>query len=187
MKRLFIAVDLSDNQDVNKVYSEVKKKLFNNNIRWTKPENMHLTIKFLGSTPVEKVEKITSIMQNTIEESRSIALRFSRVGLFGSRYKPRVIWLGFKENSPLNELAENLKRKLEPIGFPYDRQNFVPHLTLGRINKILSKPHFQSVLDQYQELVFEPLKIGSIYLYESVLRKEGPEYRVIKEIKMVSE
>jgi len=182
MKRLFIAIDISDNQEVNNIYREVKKKLFNNKIRWTKPENMHITLKFLGSTPAEKVKNIVEVMGNVAKDYKEIEMNFSRVGLFGSSYKPRVIWLGFKENLVLTELAENLKRKLEPIGFPYDRQNFVPHLTLGRINKIESKSYFQSVLNGYKKLDLQAFQIKKIYLFESILQKEGPEYRVLHEV-----
>ena len=179
MKRLFIAIDLSDNQEVNMIYQEVKKRLLNNKIGWVKPENMHLTLKYLGSTPEEKVKKIIEDMHKSCENRKEISLEFSRIGIFGSSYKPRVIWLGFKENVFLEEFAEEIKKAMLPLGFSIDRQNFVPHLTLGRINKIESKRYFQSVLDQYRSLEFKPVTINKIYLYESILHKEGAEYKVI--------
>ena len=183
MKRLFIAVDLSGNQEVNKIYSEIKRRLINNKIRWVKPQNMHLTLKFLGSTPSDKVDSIIEITKQTVGKFKKTELLISQIGLFGSSYKPRVIWLGFEENKVLSELGEALKNDFIPLGFPYDRQNFVPHLTFGRINKIESKQYFQSVLNDYKELNLNPIKIKSIFLYESILRKEGPEYRVLNEFR----
>jgi 2'-5' RNA ligase len=74
------------------------------------------------------------------------------------------------------KLAEQLKAELEKEGFEYDRQNFVPHLTLGRIRNISDKELFQQVMDDFREAFFLEQKITNLYLYESVLTPAGPIY-----------
>ena len=180
--RLFIAIDITDNEEVIGIYKELKKRLAAEKIRWVKPENMHLTLKFLGSTAPEKVDDIKKLMKKVCEGKHLSPLEFSRIGIFGSSYKPRVIWLGFKENKEIAALAQELKSGLVPLGWEYDRQNFVPHLTLGRVTKINSKKYFQSVLDDYKTLNIKPLEIEKITLYQSILGKEGPVYKEIFEV-----
>lgn len=180
MKRLFIAIDLSINQEVNSIHSKIKFLLKHENINWVKPENMHITLKFLGSTPSEHIVEINKIVTDACQNLAPIQLEFEKIGLFGSSYAPRVIWLGFAENEILSQFAETLKKNLVRLGFEYDRQNFVPHLTLGRIQKIETKSYFQSVLNNYKTLSLSPVKVENIYLFESILRKNGPEYISLK-------
>jgi 2'-5' RNA ligase len=182
MKRLFIAIDISENQDVMRIYKDVKMRLSKDKIRWVKPENMHITLKFLGSTPAEKVKDVIKTMENISRKYSSTELVFSRVGIFGSSYKPRVIWIGFEENASLQNLAADLKQAYVPLGYEADRQNFVPHLTLGRISAISSKRYFQTVIDRHRNLQSAPVTVNKIYLYESILRREGPEYKVLKAV-----
>lgn len=184
MKRLFIAIDCSDNKDVILIHRRLKMMLKNDKMSWTKPENHHLTLKFLGSTPSESIADIQKVLENICEHTDKISLEFSRLGIFGSSYKPRVIWLGFENNPIITALAEEIKTEFIPLGFKADRQNFVPHLTLARVQKIQSKAFFQSVLDSNQPQKTESLQVNEILLLESKLQKEGPEYHIIKRFQL---
>ena len=184
MKRLFIAVDLADNEDITNIHREVSRQLGKEKIKWSRPENLHLTLQFLGSTPAEKVAGIKESLTRCARQHRPVELTLQRVGIFGSRYKPRVIWLGFEPDDALGELARCIHRNMEPLGFPPDRQNFVPHLTLGRIREIQSRKFFQSVLDHYAQIKAPAIFIDKFYLYESVLHKSGPEYSVVGEFEL---
>lgn len=180
MKRLFIAFDLSENQDIISTYQALKNQLNASQIGWIKQENLHITLKFLGNSPVESIEKIDSVLKNVCHNQLPFKLEISRIGIFGSSYKPRVIWLGFEKNPQLIGFAKKLAEELVPIGFTIDRQNFVPHLTLGRIGKIDSKQYFKSVMDKFKTLNLNSISLESIYLYESTLLKNGPEYKALK-------
>jgi 2'-5' RNA ligase len=101
-------------------------------------------------------------------------------GIFGSRYDPRVIWLGTNNNQELTALGEDVLNSLDVAGFSRDRQNFVPHLTLGRIKQLTNKKYFQEVIAQYHETFFQKLTVEQFYLFESILQPSGPVYKVLK-------
>ncbi|OIP01679.1 MAG: 2'-5' RNA ligase [Bacteroidetes bacterium CG2_30_33_31] len=184
MKRLFIAINFSDNQDINLHFLKLKNLLKNNKIAWIKPENMHLTIKYIGSMPSEKIENMINLMEESLDKRKSFLLEFDKIGIFGSSYNPRVIWIGFKECHILNEIAENIKSNFVKLGISYDRQNFVPHITIGRINKIESKQYFQKVISDNRQINCSPVLVNKIILYESILQKNGPEYQILKTIEL---
>ena len=177
MKRLFVAVDLADNQLISQLLDDFRRRLARDKIRWVKPENLHLTLQFLGPMHQERIPAIEQNITRAVENTTAFTLDFERLGIFGSHYKPRVIWLGFEPNPSLLSLAEQLKKGMMEQGFSEDRQNFVPHITLGRIGKIESKKYFQSVWEHFEDWTMPPIEVKEVKLLESVLHKEGPEYQ----------
>jgi 2'-5' RNA ligase len=87
-----------------------------------------------------------------------------------------VIWIGLKEYDQLNNLGLNLLNQLDQAGFPQDRQNFVPHLTIGRIKHIIDKGHFQKNIDKFKKTFFQEVEVREITLMESILKPGGPQY-----------
>jgi 2'-5' RNA ligase len=177
MKRLFVGIDLADNQHINKLILDFSRRLHKNKIRWVRPENLHLTLQFLGPTPKEKLLSVEQNITQAVENTQAFTLSFERLGIFGSSYKPRIIWLGFSPNPHLIGLAERLKLGMIEYGFREDRQNFVPHITLGRIGKIESKKYFQAVWEHFEDWSMPDIEVKEIKLLESVLHKDGPEYQ----------
>ena len=89
------------------------------------------------------------------------------------------------ENSQsIVKLESQIRDALIEISIPYDRQNFVPHLTIARIKQLQSKKYFQSVIDKYSAFDSGLIDIDSIFLYQSILRPEGPIYKVLEEFKL---
>ena len=111
-------------------------------------------------------------------------LDIRNTGIFGSSYKPRVIWFGIEKNEQLTGLASEVLNAMDKIGFKRDRQNFVPHLTVGRIKYIDLKISFQQVIDKYKVTEIQKQEVTGFYLYESILRPQGPEYKVIKRFEL---
>ena len=100
----------------------------------------------------------------------------SGIGIFGSRYDPRVVWAGIEPPEPLASLMKIVQKEMEQHGFEPDRQNTVPHLTLGRIKFLKDKELFKKVIDIHRDLQSDFIKISESILFESILRKEGPQY-----------
>ena len=98
MKRLFIAIKLTPDDNLLKVYYSLKKAFSQDKIRWVPPENFHLTLKFFGNTPKEKISTISKVISSTVGSFSPIKVELIKAGIFGSKYKPRVIWFGIKEN-----------------------------------------------------------------------------------------
>jgi 2'-5' RNA ligase len=172
MKRLFAAIKVEPTDAFIEMYNNLKQILGFHIIKWVDPNNIHITLKFFGETPVEEIPVITAALQEALE---------GVTGVFGSYYNPRVIWVGINTNDMLNKLSNNVIASLEKSGYLNDRQNFVPHLTLGRIKEIKDKNHFQDVVAHFSNYAYQTQMVHGFYLYDSILRKEGPEYTVVEE------
>jgi 2'-5' RNA ligase len=180
MKRLFVAVKIHPDARLEKVYGELRKKLILDKIKWVEPQNLHLTLKFLGKTPSEDIKRIDAVLREVATRYSAFELSLQKSGIFGSRYDPRVIWLGTNNNQELTALGEDVLNSLDVAGFSRDRQNFVPHLTLGRIKQLTNRKYFQEVISQYHETFFQKLTVEQFYLFESILQPSGPVYKVLK-------
>ncbi len=180
MKRLFIAVKLIPDDNLLKVYYSLQKAFQHDRIRWVPSENFHLTLKFLGNTPEEKISTISEVISNTVTSFKPINVKIVKSGVFGSKYKPRVIWFGIEENNQLQKLGMELFNNLNDVGFPKDRQNFVPHLTIGRITKIADKQLFNNEFRKVSNMFLQSTTIDKVILFESILTSKVPEYNVIE-------
>ncbi|PID94238.1 MAG: RNA 2',3'-cyclic phosphodiesterase [Bacteroidetes bacterium] len=176
--RLFIAIPIPSSGMASRLSAHFRGMLARESIVWTKPENYHLTLLFLGDIPEKYVSDILELMGAVAYDVDPFTLRVEKVGLFGSRYAPRVIWVGAQPTEILTTLHERLSKVMEEVGYVADRQNFVPHLTLGRIKKVADKKQLQRVLESQREALLYSGKVEEIVLYESVLSREGPIYTV---------
>lgn len=182
MKRLFAAIELLPDKTFGDNLSELHNALKHERITWVSGHNFHLTLKFFGETSEEKIPAIKEALHSGTAGVPAFDICFNRMGIFGSVYNPKVIWLGAETNPALDQLFSQLKAELEKSGFAYDRQNFVPHLTLGRIRQISDKAAFQRVIGNYRDAFHLEQKIVSLQLYESVLTPNGPVYTTLNTI-----
>ena len=179
MKRLFAAIHIVPDSHFLSVFADLKSRLRTEKIRWVKPQNLHITIKFFGETPSEKEIDIQQILRKSVTNFAPLKLTLKKTGIFGSRYKPRLIWFGIEENKQLFALTNEIFSKLSLAGFPVDRQNFVPHLSLGRLKSVRNKITFQQTIDLYREIFVQKVEVNSITLFESKLHPDGVTYNAI--------
>jgi len=175
-KRLFAAVKIHPSDDFLTIYNQIKSALRQERITWVNPAAMHLTIKFFGETQTSIIPDIDKCLRMATSGFKAFELEIKNTGMFGSRYEPRVIWFGIEDGNALSKLFEAVTEQLKTIGILPDRQNFVPHLTIGRIKDLRDKRNFQQVLERYREHYSGKQTIHELVLYESILRREGPEY-----------
>lgn len=185
-KRLFAAIKLHPDQAFVAQFHAFQQKLKQNRIKWVEEENVHITLKFFGETPEKKIPEICNALAKACAGCSSFPLTLTQTGIFGSRYKPRVIWLNVLDAEPLHLLQQRIVSELEPIGFLSDRQNFVPHLTLGRINQIIDMISFQQSMDAFRNAFQHSEIINELILFESILKAEGPVYSEIERFSIVS-
>lgn len=181
-KRLFVAIPIEASVALLKQKQFLENNLSEEHIRWVKAENIHLTLKFLGKTPNERIPEIKRVIQEVAQSFSSFSLSLNRVGVFGSRYNARVIWVGTEENAALLDLQQKLVLGFAGIGFADDRQNFVPHFTLGRVKNILHRDHFKRVMSKLNQGFIQQSEIKGISLFESILTPEGPIYKTIQKV-----
>jgi len=184
MKRLFVAVKIVPDENFLKSYVALRHVLQLEKISWVKPENFHITLKFLGKTPEDKLSEIRLALQQAAEQIPCFSMKMTGTGIFGSAYKPRVLWFGVENNTAIHQLGETVLNNLDKAGFPRDRQNFVPHLTIGRINRIEHKKIFQEAIATHRDDFLQDVPVNRIILYESLLKPSGVIYRVVMEFSL---
>jgi 2'-5' RNA ligase len=180
MKRLFAAIKIHPIEAFTAQYLSLKKSLADEKIRWVDPDNIHITLKFFGETPEHHISNITGALRAAADTVPAFTINMENTGIFGSSYKPKVIWFGIDPCDELQLLSKNVFRELEKIGIEHDRQNFVPHLTIARIKYLQDKKHFQQIIDQHKEGFIQTEEVNEFHLFESILRPQGPLYKVVK-------
>jgi RNA 2',3'-cyclic 3'-phosphodiesterase len=180
MKRLFVAIKISpDKKFLDQLHSLISS-LHNERIKWVEEHNIHVTLKFFGETEERLIPGISGALRNVASGVNPFSLCLKNLGIFGSRYDPRVVWTGIEPFGDLATLMKQIRDEMIPLGFVPDRQNLVPHLTLGRIKNILDKPGFQRTIDSFRDISSEMMRVNSFVLFESILRKEGPVYYALE-------
>lgn len=180
MIRAFLAIRIQVTEEFLKYYSSLQTALGNDQIKWVEEKNLHLTMQFFGNIPEKPLERYAGACREVVKEIPTFQSSFTHLGVFGSRYAPRVLWMGLENEEAFKALKENLLEALIKKGYRPERQNFVPHLTLGRIKQIQSKNYFQKVIDRHSKAPQMSFEINEVHLYESILHKDGPEYKIIE-------
>jgi len=180
MKRIFAAIKIQPSEIFLNTYFQLKSNLKDEKIKWVELENIHITLKFFGETAENRIGGIKELLLNIGHDHTSFSLSLKNVGIFGSAYNPRVLWFGIKKSEKLISLANDVLDQVGSIGFKRDRQNFVPHLTIARIKFIDDKKRFQEVISRFQTKDIQEQTVEQFYLIESILRPQGPEYKILE-------
>jgi 2'-5' RNA ligase len=180
MKRLFIAFKIHPDQGFLTTFRDLRNAMARQQIKWVDERIIHITLKFLGDTEEKTIPAISGILDKRAMQTHALEIRLKGLGIFGSRYDPRVVWTGIEPWDALASLMKSLREDLIPVGFEPDRQNLVPHLTLGRIRELRDKESFNETLEKYKSVSSVPVLLQEMILYESILHREGPEYIKIR-------
>jgi 2'-5' RNA ligase len=133
--RLFVACEVPDDvKDAIGVLIQALKEKSGNDVRWIRPEGVHVTLKFLGEVPVKKLPAIKLAVQEAVVGHQPFELEFSNIGTFGGREGLRIMWVGIAGDIlRLEALVRSVNAALAVVGFEPERRPFRPHLTLGRV------------------------------------------------------
>lgn len=175
--RAFIAIELPE--PVRSFIREIsaKLKLCGGNVKWVRPEGIHLTLKFLGSVSTDLVPRIQEAALPLFREEEPTRLRVSGLGAFPGLRKPRVVWAGLEDPAEvLTPLVERLEAALEPLGFPKENRPFNPHLTLGRFKSNERSSELIEAIRQEMDIEGPSFVVDHAVLFESVLKPSGAEY-----------
>ena len=183
-KRTFLAIHIPTGTEYPTMVEKLKKNLTHEKyINYCRPENIHLTLKFLGSTPVDDIPNIIEAVQKVAKDHKPFTMDFDRTGFFGSNRVPRVLWLGMN-NQPqaLFDLENDLLDAFDALGYMRDRQNFVPHLTVCRIKSLVDKQFFMQIYNTIEQKTYLHADVKELVYYQSILQPTGPFYKVLKKI-----
>ncbi len=151
-------------------------------VRWVTPERLHLTLKFLGSVPKEKVPEIEEVLRGIANNCLHFAIRLDGIGAFPSTRRPQTVWLGLGgDTAALSTLADRIEAAVEPLGFARERRPFRPHLTLGRVRSSRGLRDLATELEQRATETSAGIakvewRIDEIALIRSDLKPTGPVY-----------
>ncbi|MEK6714800.1 MAG: RNA 2',3'-cyclic phosphodiesterase [Candidatus Omnitrophota bacterium] len=174
--RLFIAVELS--KEIKKELTALEEKLKSSaaDVKWVKPDNVHLTLKFLGETKEEQIEPIKKILNGLAEKFKVFKTEIAGLGSFPNLKSPRVIWIGANNTDTLSVIANLLEEKLDKVGFPKEKRDFQPHLTLGRVRSLKNINILKDTLAKNLDFKAGILEVKALSLIESKLTPSGPIY-----------
>lgn len=181
--RLFIAFELSE--EIRIALGEYMQPLraLPGKVSWVKPDNIHLTIKFLGDAPEKRIDEITASLREIAAINRAIDAEVSGSGVFPNERRPRIVWIGLEEKSGrLQGLASAINDRMHALGFEKEQRRFSPHLTIGRvregaIDKIIRQMQAQSFAKQ-------DVQFNEITLMRSELRPGGSIYTPLGKFKL---
>ena len=179
MKRLFIATKIELNEQYMSLMRQLQRQLSGDKIVWVDSQLQHLTLRFLGQTADNQIPKLKKALNEVANQTQAFSLNLDKLGIFGSKYAPEVLWLGFSEFVPYLQLFEKMEKHLLDFGFEPNHGNFVPHITLGRIKETQSKKYFWKVFEQNQPTFSQSIPINEITLYQSRLQPTGPIYKAL--------
>lgn len=142
------------------------------------PDNLHVTLKFLGDTPAESCDAIQTQIAQSVIGQPPIVLRVEGLGAFPHVDRPSVIWVGLNDAQPLISIAQRLETALEPLGFARESRPFHPHLTLARIKGRPPRELFE-LLRQHATTNFGTVEISSVEFIRSDREHEGARYTTL--------
>ena len=170
--RLFVAVDVPE--DVRDLVEGAVEPIRDRypKARWVPLENQHVTVKFLGATPPDRVRSVIACIEDVATRHRAFATRVARLGAFPSPRRARVLWVGLDDPEEHSAaIARDLEDTLAP-GFPPDPRPFTPHLTVARFDPAVP------LGDDLASLAVEgpPFDVDRLTLYRSHLGRPSPRY-----------
>ncbi len=182
--RLFIAVELTPDlrQAIGRVQAELQGQLAPRVVRWTHPDGIHLTLKFLGDTPPEQTPAIAQAMRMAAASFEPFTLVVAGLGSFPNPRQPRVVWVGVPAvPKALAGVQRALDLHLAGLDYPRETRPFNPHLTLGRVNDratLAERQTLAALLSRTQIAELGSLPVQEIVLFRSELRPAGAVYSV---------
>jgi len=169
--RMFVSVEIPE--EVRKKAAGLSKELPPDSITPVKPENMHLTLRFIGEVPGKMIEEIKERLSGVKFEKFNLSLKGA--GVFPNENYVRVVWVG-AENEKLKELANNVIGALRGIGKEEER-GFSAHLTIARVKKKIDVKDF---LQKHSNDEFGSFYVDQFYLMRSELKPgQPPKYTVL--------
>jgi 2'-5' RNA ligase len=146
-------------------------------VRWTAPETLHLTVQFLGAVAEERIPELDGAVRAAAASARPLQLELQGAGGFPSARRPRVVWLGIGGDlAPLVALARELGRLLTPLGFPPEPRPFSPHLTIGRARDARGAAGLGGALAEAAQGGGVAWRVAELVLFESHLEPTGARH-----------
>ncbi|MBN1514950.1 RNA 2',3'-cyclic phosphodiesterase [Candidatus Sumerlaeota bacterium] len=145
--------------------------------KWVEPENLHITLFFLGQIPAQQASAIKAALQQMAAPMSSFVFRLKRLGVFPHERQPRVLWLGVgKGEEPLKALQKSVVQAIRPLGFNPEGKPFHPHVTLARMQSIKAVRPLMDLVRSHHLADCGESVADRVVLFRSELLPGGPNY-----------
>lgn len=180
--RSFIAIELPET--ITSALSSLQQELkqCGADVRWVRPEGIHLTLKFLGEVEDKDVAGIVKMIEGTCMRYRAFNLEIKGTGVFPNKKSPRVLWVSVYGNETFMELQREIEDGMASMGFEKENRRFSPHLTLGRFRSLRWKETLLDKIELNKDTKFGTMDIKSVSLMQSDLSPAGAKYTRVAEI-----
>ncbi len=178
--RGFIAIDITATPQVLTFENEIAKT--GADVKLVEPENIHITLKFLGDTDEKYIDVIEQKIKESVRAVKPFPITLRGTGVFPNQKYVKIIWVGIIDNGQIEPIARAIDTSLAPLGFKKEARGFSPHLTIGRVKTAKNKEKLLNILEHYHEEEFTIQEVKSIVLKKSELTPKGPIYTTLKEV-----
>ena len=178
--RTFIAIELA--APLQESLKDIQDELMNSgaDVKWVKPDNIHLTLKFLGDVSAERIDSLIGIIDEVVSNEKSFTFRMTHIGAFPKPEHPKIIWAGItlgKEN--IERIVSGLEERLQSIGFEKKARDFFAHVTLGRVRSCANRLALSESLQNFSFPQGLTQKAKQTILFKSTLTPDGPIYKAL--------
>jgi 2'-5' RNA ligase len=180
--RSFIAVDIDDSEILGRL-ADAQQTLAKSgaDLKLVKPENIHITMRFLGNTAPPMVDKIHAAMEQVT--FAPFPVKIQSLGAFPTLKYARVVWAGIQTGvTKLADIFDQLEPRLQDLGMKPDKKGFSPHITLARVRSGRHKAELVQGISDLANAEFGVLEVTCLKLKKSTLTPRGPIYSTLKEV-----
>ena len=151
-------------------------------VKWVSPENIHITLQFLGETEEAQIPLIKEALGKILLPYSPFYIKIAGIGCFPDTRRPRVIWVGTEGSQPVINLHGDIAKGLERLGYQEEERNFTPHLTIGRVKSNRNTRELSRKMDEIKAASFSGFEVQNITLMKSELKPSGAIYYSLAEI-----
>ena len=185
MLRLFVAIEISKEIRDSLAALQEELRITCPEIRWVKPENIHLTLKFLGNVKEALVPEILHSLSRALLGLDDFVFEVKGTGAFPAEGRPRVMWVGISQGADkIFAFHSKIKQALASFDFEEEKNEFAAHLTIGRLKDEVDTEKLKEMLVLKKDKKFGECACGHISIIKSDLRPEGPVYTILEKIKL---
>lgn len=181
--RAFIAIELNPEIKavLNSFENEIKPK-GPPGLRWVKPDQLHLTLKFLGDITPAQVNQLSQVITKVVINNLSFTLQITGAGAFPNWRNPRTLWIGINKSDALTSLFKQLDAEIATLGFSVEGKPFSPHLTLCRVSDYVDPLKVHPLQKEFDAIPITSLpewKVNEVVFFKSRLQPGGSVYTPI--------
>ena len=179
--RCFIAIEIPETiqNKLARIQGTLRKQI--QKASWVKPNNIHLTLKFLGDVDPDDIQTIGEAIERVAIQHRSFSLRVAGLGAFPNFARPRVLWAGVAVGGErVSALAQDINMALIDCGFSIDTKKFNPHLTIARVKERIDLRPYANQYRQYGRMDGAEMSVTTISLIQSQLHPTGAIYSTLQ-------